>query len=164
MALRDFYGLDRSSAQFPDQLDRFLHDENHVKYFQNLPENELAELLEYLNDVRFLLLGTSIVLLTSCTQVLEQLHRTGQPSRKCFQVLRKICGIRGTLPLSYQMPGALLSVTELPVAFGGFCDVYKGEVGTGSGVCVKKIRRCITDNIHELKQAGHQLNSWLDPR
>lgn len=65
MALRDLYGLDRTSAQFPDQLDQFFHDENHVRSIQDLPGDEFAELLKYLDEVRFLFLNVGRVLLIS---------------------------------------------------------------------------------------------------
>lgn len=164
MALRYLHDVDRSSAQFLNELDRFCHDAEHVESIQSLPAGELAGLVNYLDDVGFLYFDTCGVLLTSCIQALTQLDRTGQPFRKCLQVLQKICGLRATLPLSYQVSGALSSVSELPVAFGGFCDVFKGKVDSGADVCVKKIRVCATDNIGEIRQAGHKLNSWLNPR
>ena len=54
MELQHLYDLDRSSVQFPDQLDQFLHEEGHVESIQNLPDGELSEFLDYLNSVRFL--------------------------------------------------------------------------------------------------------------
>lgn len=164
MSLRFLYDLDRSSAQFPDQLDQFFHDEKHVECIQNLPEGELEGFLKYLDEVRFLLLNPRRVFLISPTQVLEQFNHTGQPFRKCFQVLQKVCGLRSTLPLSYQVSGAFSSMSQLPVAYGGFCDVFKGRIDTGAHVCVKRIRVCSTDNIDKLKKASHKFNSWLYPR
>lgn len=58
MALRLLYGLDKSSAQFPDQLDQFFHDEKHMECIQILPESELEELLDYMDDVKLLLFDT----------------------------------------------------------------------------------------------------------
>ena len=55
MASRCLYDLNRSSAQFPDQLYQLLHDEEHVERLVKLPEDELAGLLDYLDDVGFLL-------------------------------------------------------------------------------------------------------------
>ncbi|KAF9646896.1 kinase-like protein [Thelephora ganbajun] len=135
MTSRRLYELDRSSAQFPVQLDQFLHDQEHVECIQNLPEEELAELINYLNDV------------------LGQLDRVGQSFRKCFQVLQKICGLRAALPTSCQVSGAPSYTTETPVAFGGFCDVYRGTLGTGADICIKKIRICARDDIDEVKQS-----------
>ena len=160
MDLQRLYGLDRSSVQFPDQLYQFLHEEGYVESIQNLPDGELSEFLDYLNGVRFLPLDSGRVSLTPRTQVLEQLDHTGQPFRKGLQVLKKVSGSRGTLPLLYQVPRVLPSISGLPVAFGGFCDVYKGKVDTGADVCIKKIRICSTDNVNELAQVGLQINSW----
>lgn len=164
MALQDLYGLDRSLVQFPDQLNQFFHDGNHVECIQALPESELAELLDYLNDVRFYHLDAGTLLLTSCIQVLPKLDHTSQPFRKCIQMLQKICGLRGTLPLSYKISVPPSFVSEQPVAFGGFCNAYKGKAGTGMDVCIKKIRIYDTDNISQLKQVSHQPNPWLSPR
>jgi hypothetical protein len=52
MVSRHLYDLDRSSEQFPDQLYQLLHDEEHVECLVNLPEDELAGVMDYLNDVR----------------------------------------------------------------------------------------------------------------
>lgn len=49
MISRRLYGL----AQFPDQLHLFLRNKEHVECLVNLPEDELAGLIDYLNDVRF---------------------------------------------------------------------------------------------------------------
>jgi len=135
MALRRLCDLERSSAEFPGQLDQFFHDEKNVECIQNLPEGELAEFLNYLSDV----LGT--------------LDRTGQPFRKCFQVLQKICGSRATLPLSYQALGIFSYMNDQPVAFGGSCDIYKGKDATGADVCIKKIRIHTIDDIGEIRQS-----------
>ena len=52
MSLQRLYDLDRWSAQFPGQLDELLHDKKYVDGFQKLPEDELIELVTYLNSVR----------------------------------------------------------------------------------------------------------------
>jgi len=53
MISQRLYGLARLSAQFPDQLHLFLRNKEHVERLVNLPEDELAGLIDYLNDVRF---------------------------------------------------------------------------------------------------------------
>ena len=53
MVSQHLYDLDRASDQFPDQLYQLLHDKEHVECLVNLPEDELAGLMDYLNDVRF---------------------------------------------------------------------------------------------------------------
>ena len=96
--------------------------------------------------------------------MLGQLDRKGQPFRKCFQVLQKICGGRSTLPTSYHVPEALALTSEMPVAFGGFCDAYKGTLGAGVDICIKKIRISSRGNMDEVKRVGPQSNPRLDPR
>jgi len=51
MVSRHLYDLNRPSAQFPDQLYQLLHDKEHVECLVGLPEDELAGLIDYLNDV-----------------------------------------------------------------------------------------------------------------
>lgn len=53
MLLHRLYALDRSSAQFPDQLYQLLEDKEYVECLQKLPEDELIQLIGYLDDVRF---------------------------------------------------------------------------------------------------------------
>ena len=52
MSLHRLYDLDGSSAQFSDELDRLLHEKEYVDGFQKLPEGELIQLVDYLNNVR----------------------------------------------------------------------------------------------------------------
>jgi len=46
--------LDRTSTQFPEQLDKLLHDKEWVEGVQVLPEDELMEAIGYLDDVRLI--------------------------------------------------------------------------------------------------------------
>ena len=48
------YKLDRSSPRFSEQLDELLHDEEWVGRLQPLPEGELVELIDYLDNVGFI--------------------------------------------------------------------------------------------------------------
>ena len=52
MLTRLLYGLDRSSARFPEQLSELLQDVGWVKEFQYLPEGDLVKLIGYLDNVR----------------------------------------------------------------------------------------------------------------
>ena len=47
------YELDRSSNQFPDQLYQLLHDKEYVECLQQLPDAELVQLMDHLDDVGF---------------------------------------------------------------------------------------------------------------
>jgi len=44
--------LDRSSAGFPEQLDKLLHDQKWVEQVQLLPRDKLVKVIECMNDVR----------------------------------------------------------------------------------------------------------------
>jgi len=57
MSSQGLYELDMSSAEFPDRLHQLFHDTERVEYLRELPEDELAELINYLNDVRFPLIS-----------------------------------------------------------------------------------------------------------
>lgn len=52
MSLQRLYDLDRS---YPDQLNQLLHDKQYVDGLRELPERELFQLVDHLNDVGFAL-------------------------------------------------------------------------------------------------------------
>lgn len=163
MSLQRLRDLDRSPAQFPDRLTPLLRG-GHAESIQvqALPEDEFAGVINDLDDVRFIPPCFGNALFTWHPQIIRHLDHTGQRSRKCLRVLQEICGVRGTLPASYQFSGALSFTSEHPVAFGGFGDVFKGKIGAGADVCIKKIRRCVTDNVGEVRKASHRFSFWLD--
>ena len=51
MSAQRLYELDRSSIQFPEQLDGLLRDKEWVEQLKFLPEHELVELAGHLHDV-----------------------------------------------------------------------------------------------------------------
>jgi hypothetical protein len=50
MSLQRLYDLDKA---FADELDKLLHDEEYVHALEVLPERELVQLVNHLNNVRF---------------------------------------------------------------------------------------------------------------
>lgn len=134
-----------------------------METIQALPEDKLADVINSLDDVRFFPLGVCKVSFIPYPQLLGQLDPTSQPFRECLWVLQEICGVRRTLPAPYQISEALSFTSEHPVAGGGFSDVFKGKVGTGADICIKKIRRCATDNAGEVKEASRRFDFWSDP-
>ena len=46
--------LDRFSAQFPEQLDQLLHDQEWIATLKLAPDNELVKLISYLDNVRLI--------------------------------------------------------------------------------------------------------------
>ena len=83
-------------------------------------------------------------------QILILLDRTGGSSKKCLQVLRKICGLRKVLPTTYELPKNVSPIGELPSAFGGFCDAYEGTLN--AKVCIKKLRISATGDREKVKE------------
>jgi len=66
------------------------------------------------------------------------------------------------LPSTYEVSGEIsLSAMEV-VAFGGFCDVYKGSLG-GADVCVKLLRTSPAGSRAMVKEVSHSENRRLDP-
>lgn len=51
MLSQRLYELNRSSARFPDQLNQLLQDKRWVEDLQRLPNDELVELIGYLDNV-----------------------------------------------------------------------------------------------------------------
>ena len=86
----------------------------------------------------------------------------GSPSRKCLHVLQKICRSRRVLPSTYEVSGKLSFSTMGVVAYGGFCDVYKGSLG-GADVCVKRLRVSNTGDQANIKKVSRSENRRLDP-
>ena len=84
-------------------------------------------------------------------QILGSLDSTGAPFRKCLHLLGKICSSRTVLPPSYELSGELSFSTHQEIAYGGFCDVYKGARGSAE-VCIKRFRVNSTDNQEKVKQ------------
>lgn len=54
MSAQRLYDLDKSSAQFPEQLDGLLHDNEWVGQLKLLPESDLVKLAGCLSDVWFI--------------------------------------------------------------------------------------------------------------
>ena len=87
-------------------------------------------------------------------QILDGLDRTGSPFKKCLRLLRKTCSALTVLPSTYELSGELSVTTTLPVAFGGFCDVYKGTL-PGGNVCIKRFRISTPDDQVAVRQVAH---------
>ena len=49
---QQFYNLDRSSPDFPRQLDDILHDQEHEQCVLDLQDDDLMRLVDYLYEVR----------------------------------------------------------------------------------------------------------------
>lgn len=152
MSLQPLYELDRS---FPDRLDELLHDQKYVEELRGLPEQELLQLVDYLNDVRSPMPWRSS---SPVLQVLVRLDRVGGKSRKCLQVLRRICGSRKVLPTNYELSEKLSPPGQQPTAFGGFCDTYEGTLSVK--VCIKRLKLSATSDQGKIKEVSVRLTSY----
>lgn len=84
-------------------------------------------------------------------QLFDDPDSSGSAFRKCFYVLQKICSSRTILPATYEVSGELSFSTTQVMAFGGFCDVYKGSLGVFD-VCIKRLRISTTGDRIKVKQ------------
>ena len=151
MLAQRLYELDRSSTRFPEQLNDLLHDEEWARQLKPLPEDELMELIGYLDDVRSIPASARFHL--SPPQILDGLDGTGSSFRKCLLLLRKICSSRTVLPASHKVSSALSFNAMEVVARGGFCDVYKETLLIGD-VCIKRLRISTTGDQAKVKQVS----------
>ena len=128
------YELDRSSAQFPERLDELLQDEGWMEGLRRLSQHKSVELIDYLDNVRFLPMPTESC--SSSPQILGGLDRTGSQFREGLYMLREICSLQAILPTTYEVSGELVLSSTRPVASGGSSEIYKGSIG-GADVCIK---------------------------
>jgi len=160
MSLQRLFDLDRSSAQFPDQLDKLLHDKEYVAELLELPDSELIQLVDRLNNVGLPFAMESQLTLS---QILIHFDRTGGSSRKCLHVLRKICGSRKVLPTTYELSTRdVLPIRQSPDAFGGFCDAYEGTLSASVRVCIKRLKVSVIGDLERLKKVPHSFNPLSD--
>jgi len=72
--------------------------------------------------------------------------------RKCLSTLCKICGRRGLLPRSLQIP-LCYDRSDTPLYRGGYADVWKGEY-QGRHVAVKVLRVYSTSDFDKITNVG----------
>ena len=129
--------LNRSSFEFHDQLCNVLYGEEYMQSVPKLQNDDLVWLVDYLDKVRCCAVLTNPSLRPA--QTLGSLNPSGPSFRKCLRELRKICGTKMILPISYILSSPLLNIDRQLSVSGGFSDIYKGSLD-GSTVCVKRIR------------------------
>lgn len=61
------------------------------------------------------------------------------------------------LPATYEVSGTLSFNTTQAVAYGGFCDAFKGSLGN-SDICIKRLRISATGDREMVKQVPHPRN------
>ena len=157
MFAQRLFKLDGSSPQFPEQLGELLQYEEWAEHLQPLPEGELVELIDYLDSVSFISTPTEFCL--SSLQILDGLDRMSSPFRDGLRVLRRVCSSRAILPTTYGMPGKFSLSAAVPVASGGFSDVYKESFG-GADVCIKQLRRYAKDDPVKIQRVSSPHNLW----
>ena len=136
-ALQQLHRLNRSSPDFHHQLSNALRAQEYQQCVLNLQGDDLAWLVDYLNEVRrCVAIPRSLFKLS---QALGDLDPSSPTPRTCLRELRNICGTRAILPTSYPISPDLLTTGPNPFASGSYGDVYEGTLD-GSRVCIKRVR------------------------
>ena len=142
--LQRLYSLDTSSPDFLRVLYGLIRRDEDEQYSSSLEGEELARLVDFLDDVRSLPPAFRSVA-NQITQALGTIPTSDDVFRQCLRKLRAICGHHTTLPSSHTICGDLARIGESPIAFGGFADVWQGTHG-GRGVCIKVLRVSLNDD------------------
>ena len=150
MALQRLYSLD---DVFPGRLDELLRDEKYVEELHALQDPELSQVVDHLDEVG-LPSGTRGPADRSFSQTVARLNRTGGSSRKCLQILRRICAKRKVLPSTFELSKELLPPDKPPKAQGGFCDAYEGTISIK--VCIKRLRISTMESQQEKMKEVHR--------
>ena len=153
------YELDRSSAQFPERLDELLRDEGWMKDLQRLSQHKLVELIDYLDNVRFISMPTESC--SSSLQILDDLDHTGSQFKEGLHALRKLCGLREILPATYLVSGKLSISTAVIVKPGKYSEIRKGSLG-GADVCIKVPWMLTGNQLKDFERVSHPHTLWLD--
>lgn len=142
--LQQLYSLEPSSPDFLRVLYGLIRHDEDEQYSSSLKGSELSRLVDFLDSVRPL---SSVFhpILKRSLQSLDKISTSDDVFRQCLRKLRAICGCHTTLPTSHIVSGDLTKVGEHPIAFGGFADVWEGNLG-GSRVCVKVLRVTMNDD------------------
>ena len=82
-----------------------------------------------------------------------------QLQSKCLDTLRKICGRRGLIPRSMQIP-LCHNRTDAPLYRGGYADVWKGR-HEGRDVAVKVLRIYSTSDFGKITSVGSRVLSTV---
>lgn len=135
--LQRIHFLDRSSSTFPDQLGSLLQGQEYRQCAENVGDNDLAWLVDYLDEVYRRSHVAPPIPLTEPAQALDILDPPSFAFRRCLSELRSICGIKAILPASYALSFDHLSIHPEPFASGEHSDVYGGTL-SGSKVCIKR--------------------------
>ncbi|KAF9643892.1 kinase-like protein [Thelephora ganbajun] len=140
-ALQRLHGLDTSSPDFRDQLDKALHEQEYRQCVSNIEGDSLKWLVDYLDEV------------------LGRLDLSSPVSRKCLRELRNICSTSTILPTSYTLSPDHLVVDPDPFAAGGYADMYRGTLND-SGICIKRIRIHGSDDERATKVFCQEAVIW----
>lgn len=129
--LQQLHDLDKTSAEFPTQLSRFLRGNEYQDVVPNLQGEDLVWLVEYLNSVSLQIIFPHSALNVPRSPPTQALADISDPASVPFQEslheLRKICSVNEVLPKSCTLSDSLLGC------------VYEG-VFDGSKVRIRRVR------------------------
>ena len=142
--LQHLYSLDTSSTDISRLTHDLIRHDEEEKYLSSLQGSELAQLIDFLDEVRTPLSAPHIVT-KRILQALSTICTTGDVSRRCLRKLQSICSGSMTLPSSYTVSGDLTKIGDEPAAYGGFADVWEGT-HCDTKVCIKALRVTLNDD------------------
>lgn len=151
--LNHLYSLKTIPPDFPRYLDWLIQSDQEENYLSTLQNPELTQLVNFLDRVRPLP-SASFQLMKQSLQSLKVIPTSDDASRRCLHKLQTICSSRKILPSSYLITSGLSKIGDLPVASGGFGDVWKGTYGSVV-VAIKCPRITLTDRDHVEKVSDY---------
>ena len=142
--LHRLYTLDPSSLDFLRHLYCLIQHDEEDQYLSSLQGPELTRLVDFLDEVRALLLAF-FPATKRALQALSAISTNDKVSRQCLRKLQAICGHRAVLPSSYIISNEVTRVGDGPIALGPIADVWEGD-HRGKRVSIKSLRVSLDDD------------------
>ncbi|KAF9643197.1 kinase-like protein [Thelephora ganbajun] len=147
LQVRELYRIPKSSREFEAAFNRFYDDAKHERAANGLHGTELEEFLDFLDEVL----------------QLEGLN----PGlfRKALHSLWSTCNKRGMLPKPYIVSEGLSRTGDVPMASGGYANVWMGELTRNSGpmrVCIKTMKVPTKDGSEKIEKTWREeVSVWM---
>jgi len=134
--------LDPKSDQFIASLRDILYSEDYPKFIESLTADELYKFLDLLD------------------QSLDTIPSNTDLFHKCLRALRKLSGMTGQLPSSFNIPeNELVREGYHPIASGGFSDVWIGTYRRRK-VALKCLKMSSGNQPQVLKALCKEVVAW----
>ena len=147
--LHRLYSLDPSSPGFSCRLRSLIQHDEREQYLTNLRGLQLARLVDFLDQVRFL--PSAFCPVTKrILQNLSVISADDNLSRQCLHKLQAICSHHAILPSSYIASSRISRVGDGPAASGAVTDIWEGTY-RDKKVSIRRLRAPMDDD-HTLKK------------